>query len=301
VANNHYLQIYSNLITSGLFKADTIKKVLVFSTFFYALIFSQDLLFAGQAACPPQHINESARVNHVYDGDTVRLEDGRKVRLIGIDTPEVFSKKRAIASDIKDSGERAKAALQKQLKLTNNRVSLSYGKQRFDRYGRTLAHVFLSNGRNLQAWLISKGYAIAFTIPPNDKMSHCYIKQELLAQQSQSGIWQMTQYQVKRSYQLSGDVQGLHRLQGKVSRVLERKNRLSLILDEKVELNIYKEDLYLFNKYQLSQLQNKAIRVRGWVKRINRKSGSRKSEKNPIKYRMTLRHPDSLNVDKVIH
>ena len=279
----------------------TIKKVLIFSTFFYACTVFPGLSFAGQMACPPPRIDESARVNYVYDGDTLQLEDGRKIRLIGIDTPEVFSKKRAIASDIKDSGERARAALVQQLKLAGNHVSLLYGDQRFDRYGRTLAHVFLTNGTNLQAWLIARGHAIAFTTPPNDKMSHCYRQQEQLAQASELGIWQMTQYQLKHSYQLSGRVQGLHRLQGKVSRIIESKGRFTLILDEKVEINIYKPDFHNFNKYQLDNLQNKTIRVRGWLKNKKIKKAKHTAKNTQMKYSMTLRHPDSLNVNKVIH
>ena len=57
-------------------------------------------------------------------------------------------------------------------------IGLAYGNQRLDRYGRTLAHAYLPDGLNLQAWLIEQGHAIAFTTPPNDRMSDCYRQRE---------------------------------------------------------------------------------------------------------------------------
>ena len=297
MANSYYLLIYSGLIQSGLFKAVTIKKVLIFSTFFYALLLFNTISHAQEIHCSPKRISESGVVKRVYDGDTLQLEDGRKVRLIGIDTPEIFSKKRAIASDIKSSGERARVSLLQQLATSKNRISLSYGAQRFDRYGRTLAHVFLPNGKNVQAWLISEGYAIAFTTPPNDKMTNCYRRLELVAQQKKRGIWQMSQYQVKQSHQLSKKSQGFHRLQGRVSRVRVSRNKVTLVLDDKVDINIYKENIQNFNAYLLNNLQGKNIRVRGWIKHKKVHVGKPSEKKTGHLYSMTLRHADSLTLN----
>ena len=47
------------------------------------------LLSSSTYACPPDHIDARDRVAEVYDGDTVRLIDGRSVRLIGLDSPEI--------------------------------------------------------------------------------------------------------------------------------------------------------------------------------------------------------------------
>lgn len=297
MANNHYLLIYPGLIQSGLFKAVTIKKVLIFSTFFYALILFNSASYAQEIYCSPKHINESAVVKTVYDGDTLQLDDGRKVRLLGIDTPEIFSKKRAIASDIKSSGERARVSLLQQLATSKNRVSLSYGAERFDRYGRTLAHVFLPDGKNLQAWLILEGYAIAFTTPPNDQMTHCYRRLELVAQQAKRGIWQMSQYQLKKSHKLSKKSQGFHRLQGRISRVSVNRNKVTLVLDDRLDLNIYKSDMKNFNAYQLNELQGKNVRVRGWIKHKKTHADKHKGEKSGNLYAMTLRHADALTLD----
>lgn len=289
--------IYPGLIQSGLFKAVTIKKVLIFSTFFYALLLFNSESNAQEIYCSPKLINESARVKMVYDGDTLQLEDGRKVRLIGIDTPEIFSKKRAIASDIKSSGERARVSLLQQLAMSENRISLSYGSERFDRYGRTLAHVFLPDGKNLQAWLILEGYAIAFTTPPNDQMSHCYRRLELVTQQAKRGIWQMSQYQLKQSHQLSKKSQGFHRLQGRISRVSVSRDKVTLVMDDRLDVNIYKSDMKNFNAYQLNNLKGKNVRVRGWIKHKKARGGKHNGERSGNLYAMTLRHADSLTLD----
>lgn len=270
-------------------KVQLLKKALIYSAFFYVLFST-----VQAAVCPPQHIDESVRVNYVYDGDTLQLEDGRRIRLLGIDTPEVFSKNRPISEEIKLSGERAKTALQQQLNRSDQRVSLAYGQQRFDRYNRTLAHVYLPDGKNLQAWLIAQGYAIAFTTPPNDRMSYCYRQQEELARKSRLGIWAMPRYQLKRSHQLKEASQGFIRLQAKVTRIRQNNRRLTLFMDGNLEVNIYKHDLFNFNAHMLSNLENKNVQLRGWL----RLKKSDNESQNAPRFIMTLRHPDSI---KVIH
>jgi micrococcal nuclease len=76
------------------------------------------------------------RVKTVYDGDTVVLEDGRKIRLWGITTPEVQHKDKMADA----GGEDAKAWLINKLK--HARVRLEFDFQKTDKYGRTLAHLF---------------------------------------------------------------------------------------------------------------------------------------------------------------
>jgi len=273
-----------------------LKKALLFSAFFYALIFSAFAVShakAGRASvCPPQQIDESVRVNYVYDGDTLQLEDGRKVRLMGIDTPEIFSRHGHIAEDIKHSGEQAKATLKQLLLQSKQRVGLAFGPQRFDRYQRTLAHVYLPNGKNLQAALISQGRAIAFTTPPNDSMSDCYQQQEALAIKQKLGIWKLPQYQLKRSGELTRSSDGFHRLQGKVTRIWQSHNRLTLFLDNRVEIKIRRFDLPNFNAHMLGSLENKNIEIRGWL----HLKKSAKGEHNKPEFIIRLRHPDAIKV-----
>jgi len=273
-----------------------LKKALFCSVFFY--VFAPATAFSAPGAdsprCPPQRIEQSARVNYVYDGDTVQLENGRKIRLIGIDTPEVHSRKHSIPADIKAQGHAARDTLQSLLNRSSRRVQLAYGQQAQDHYGRTLAHVFLPDGTNLQAELLARGHAIAFTTPPNERMSDCYRSQEQRARQQQLGIWQLPQYQIRHTQQTLDKLDGFHRLQGQVTEVTQSKSRIRLQLGPQIEVNIYKNDWVNFSLHQLLNLQGKTVRVRGWVKPVKHSS---KTADTPPRYRLTLRHRDALTED----
>lgn len=271
-----------------------LKKALFFSAFFCACELLCATASVASNDCPPIKIHDSTRVKHVYDGDTIQLEDGRKVRLIGIDTPETFSRKHTIPADVKKQGEVAGRALRQQLAQADNRVSLMYGEQRNDHYRRTLAHVYLPDGKNLQAWLIRQGYGIAFTTPPNDRMSDCYRQLEQQAQQAKLGIWAMPRYQPKSSTQLEANSQGFHILKGRITDAWQSQSRVSLLLDGRVELRIYKNDLTNFNQYMLQNIKGKNIQVRGWLKSRSKKTNST----TPVRFSMTLRHEDSMALQK---
>ncbi len=279
---------------SLLVRLSLLKKVLIFSAFFYAQILNASPVFASGAECPPPRIDESVKVRKAYDGDTLQLRDGRKVRLIGIDTPETYSRKRQIPVDIQKQGKVAHAALQALLEQSDYRLGLTYGVERFDRYGRTLAHAYLPDGRNLQAWMISRGYGIAFTTPPNDRMSDCYQKQEMVAEQAGLGIWQMPQYQLKTPYQLTRESSGFHRVEGVVTDIWQTSKHLTLLLNERLELRIYKEDLKNFDLYRLKNSRSQKIQVRGWIRYLKQKQKHAQQER----YRMTLRHSDSIKLQK---
>ncbi len=67
-------------------------RALPWSALFIACLLSSAGVRSQAASCLPDRIDETARVEWVYDGDTIRLADGRKLRLIGIDTPELGRK-----------------------------------------------------------------------------------------------------------------------------------------------------------------------------------------------------------------
>ncbi len=260
------------------------KKVLIFSAFFYVQGISSQAL----ADCPPSRIDQTVQVRHVYDGDTLQLSDGRKVRLIGLDTPEIHSKKRPIPAAIKAMGVTARKALISQLDASDWRIGLAFGMQAKDHYGRVLAHAYRADGQNIQASLIEQGLAIAFTTPPNDRKSPCYREHELRAQQLNLGIWSMPAYQLKTSFQLAPSSHGFHRLKGRVTDQWEGRNKLTLLLDGRVRLKIYDDNRANFSGHMLQQLNGKMIEVRGWLK----------PRKGKHPWSMVLRHPDAMTLQK---
>lgn len=120
----------------------------------------------------------------VYDGDTltVRLaqspEKPVKVRLIGIDTPEL---------KVGEFGEAARNYL-RSLSLGQD-VKLVYDAERFDKYGRTLAYVYLKDGTFINASLLEKGYARVMVIPPNTAHREEFDNIQENPTEKHTGIW----------------------------------------------------------------------------------------------------------------
>lgn len=116
-------------------------------------------------------------VARVVDGDTLQLESGERVRLLGINAPErgQFYFEEA-TSRLEELVEGKKVKLEKDIE----------GK---DRYGRLLRYVFLK-GQNINVKLIREGYAHVYVIPPNVKYEEELRKAEEEAKAKGKGIWQ---------------------------------------------------------------------------------------------------------------
>src|SRR3954454_7950734 len=118
-----------------------------------------------------------ARVVRVVDGDTVEIEfDGERedLRLIGVDTPETVKPD----SPVECVGAQASAFTHRE--LDGREVTVVFGVERRDRYGRLLGYLRLE-GRLFNAELVSRGLARTLTIPPNDRFAPLFERLELVA------------------------------------------------------------------------------------------------------------------------
>jgi micrococcal nuclease len=115
------------------------------------------------------------------DGDTLWLSGVGKVRLIGVDTPEVFGEAECF-------GREASAFVRRLLPL-GTRVEYSLGVERRDRYGRALAYVYTADGRFLNLLLVQRGYAQPLTIPPNDRFAGRFVAAARRAREAHVGLW----------------------------------------------------------------------------------------------------------------
>lgn len=140
--------------------------------------------------------DESSYVERVVDGDTLKLSNKDKVRLIGVDTPEVhYSDK--LLRDSKKSGKDIKAiqALGKKASdftgnlCANKKVRLEFDVEKHDRYGRLLAYVYLEYGTFVNAKIIEEGYGQVMTIPPNVKHADHFRDLERKARDNKKGLW----------------------------------------------------------------------------------------------------------------
>jgi micrococcal nuclease len=136
-------------------------------------------------------------VSRVIDGDTLQLEDGERVRLIGIDTPEVHEsdklyrdaqRSRRDVNTIKELGRKS-WDFTRQL-VESKRVSLEFDIERRDKYQRLLAYVYLKDGLFVNAEIIKRGYANLLTIPPNVKYADLFRQLYQEARQDRRGLWQ---------------------------------------------------------------------------------------------------------------
>ena len=257
---------------------------------FIASLFFASPLLARE--CPADRIHETATVETVVDGDTLRLTDGRLVRLIGINTPELSRK--GIPAD-EPFARQAKLAVE--LLLSDSRyeggmsVGLQYDAERKDRHGRTLAHVYLQDGRSLQADLLSNGLAAHIVVPPILGNRKCYRDAELEARESQDGVWSSV-FQPVPVESLSRDTKGFRLISGRVINVGESRQSIWLNFPrrpgegrrEGITIRVPRKDLGYFKQWQPAKLKNKKIIVRGWI--------------YPYKKQLVMRasHPSSIEI-----
>lgn len=138
----------------------------------------------------------SGIIVRVVDGDTYCIdlenvkgdeEKGTKVRIIGVDTPESV----APAEYRKDNTEEGKTVsdvVKSKLK-EGSTVLVEFDAQREDKYGRTLAYVYMSDGKMVEDWLLESGLANVATYPPNVKYADHFQELAHEAWENKVGLW----------------------------------------------------------------------------------------------------------------
>jgi len=227
--------------------------------------------------CEPARIDEAAAVKMVVDGDTLELTDGRRVRLIGINTQELRHRDRGEEPLAREALEQ----LERQV-APGDTVGLEYDRQRRDRYGRLLAHVYRSDRTNVQAELLDAGYAFTLIVPPNLAHLGCYGKAEDSARADRRGIWRIPDFAPLRAVDLHRGDGGFKRVEGRITRVRERRNDIEIELDGKLLLLVEGRDLKYFGHADFSCWRDRTITVRGYVIARGRRLV------------MPLRHPEAV-------
>ena len=231
---------------------------------------------ATASACPAATTGERTKVAYVYDGDTVKLNDGRRLRLIGINTPEVGKQDQ----QNQPLAMAARSALQNLLDTHNNTLLLQPGQQDHDHYGRLLAHVFLEDGMNVAARLLQQGLATTLVVPPNTWGTHCYQNIENEARADRKGLWALPDYQPRPARTLPLETRGFRIVQGQVSALRDSRYTLWVDMEGPLVLQISKKDLVNFDS--LESLPGQQVEARGWIKQ----------DRDGL--RMKVRHPAAL-------
>ncbi|OGR31022.1 MAG: hypothetical protein A2139_08495 [Desulfobacca sp. RBG_16_60_12] len=155
----------------------------------------------GEPSAPPQ----AALVVRIVDGDTLMLEGGIKVRVLGIDAPEM--EKDGQPADF--LAHQAKAALAEL--ILNRTVSLSYDRLRYDHYGRLLAYLFLPDHTLVNTELVRRGLARVYFIAPNLRYQKDLLTAQQEAIEARRGIWRQMLKQDEPFYLGNRNTLRLHR------------------------------------------------------------------------------------------
>lgn len=122
-------------------------------------------------------------VQRVVDGDTLVLQGGTRVRLLGVDTPETKHPHKPV----EPLGPEAAAFTRRHVE--GRSVTLQFDRERRDRYRRVLAYVFVGDWF-LNEELIRAGYSRAETrFPFSNRMKKRFRAAEAEARENRRGIW----------------------------------------------------------------------------------------------------------------
>lgn len=115
-------------------------------------------------------------MREVIDGDTIVLQDGQKVRYLGINAPEHGQ---PYAREATNFSRRLVSGLS---------VRLEFDKVREDRYGRLLAYVY-QGSIMVNERLLAEGWAHIFSMPPNTRYAERFLQVQEQAKKARKGMW----------------------------------------------------------------------------------------------------------------
>jgi micrococcal nuclease len=141
-------------------------------------------------ACSERGLDRSTggtTVVRVVDGDTVEVREAGRggvvdVRLIGIDTPE------SVAPGQPVECHAVAASRYTTRRLAGASVRLEYDVERHDRFGRTLAYVWIGD-ELFNETLVREGYAVVTTFPPNVRYVERFVEAQREARRAGAGLW----------------------------------------------------------------------------------------------------------------
>lgn len=229
---------------------------------------------SGDCELQPGPVRTVARV---LDAETVQLDDGREVRIIGALAPRARD---AVANPGEWPAEQEAIAALTELVLGHS-VKLAYGGGRRDRYGRHLAQLFVEkDGESqwVQGWMLANGHARFYGLFDNFSCAQELRAQEAQARTQRIGIWSVALYRPKpaANAQISMALRSSYQIvEGRIANVSRTKSAVYLNFgqDWKTDftIKVAKSTLSANAAWAagLEGLQGKSIAVRGWIERGN--------------------------------
>jgi len=227
------------------------------------------LLLALHAAWPAQAAG--ARVASVVDGDTLTLDDGRTVRLAGIEAA-----KPPPGREEERRWPLAEGATQALAELALGR-GVELRSAVTDRYGRVLALVLRDDGTWLQDALLKRGFARVHTRPDARERAAEMLAAEAEARAAQRGIWRTRVYAVRPAdpAELRRDRDSFQIVEGRVQHAARVRDQIYLNYGEDwrtdVTVRVGRDAARAFARALIDPLSfaGCVLRVRGWITERN--------------------------------
>jgi endonuclease YncB( thermonuclease family) len=201
-----------------------------------------------EASCDYSGPLEDIVIRSVIDGDTLLLNDGRKIRLLGINTPEM-----GFGGEENQPYAAAAKAYVESLWQAKRRAKIAVGHQGKDRYGRVLAHMFFDE-ENVVEHLLAKGWGFSNARPPDLELSDCYADIAAKAQQTNLAVWSNSAFYSDSQSDLS---KGFTVLSGNLVEVNVSGHSWWLRLDGNAVLLIDKASQAYFSRLDLHAMLGK--------------------------------------------
>lgn len=158
----------------------------------FALLWLLLLSATGAQAGTLSIIGQSRWVSvaYIFDGDTFRTRSGERIRLLGINTPEVAH------NDQREQAYAREAKRRLTQLIMGKSVQLQLDREKRDKYGRTLAQVYLRDGRWVNNILVTEGLAHVYTFAPNFHWADALLRTEQAARRDMRGLWKSTRFRI---------------------------------------------------------------------------------------------------------
>jgi micrococcal nuclease len=225
------------------------------------------LLLIFSCAAPDDY--SRIKVIQVIDGDTVRLANGKLLRYIGIDTPEIKIKKHNHFTYAPQPYALEAKKINKQL-VENKFVRVEFDIQKTDVYGRVLGYCFVDD-IFVNAKLLEDGFAVLYTVPPNVKYADTFVKMQRKAREAKNGLWGA--YETITAEEASRHLNQIRTVKGQVKRIRQTKRCVVLGFGDSQKGGftavIFKNSLALFYDKGIDPLvyyKGKIVEVTGKIK-----------------------------------
>jgi endonuclease YncB( thermonuclease family) len=226
---------------------------------------------APLGAAPALEQGGEAACVEVIDGDTLVLDDGRQVRLVGIQAPKLPLGRPGFQAW--PLAAEAKAALE--ALALGQLLTLAYGGRRLDRHGRALAHLHDASGRWLQGELLRRGLARVYSFRDNRALIPEMLALEGAARAARRGIWGDPFYRLRTTEEAARHVDTFQLVEGRVldAAVVRGRAYLNFGPDWRTDFTatISPKDRRAFDRGGVDPLAfaDRRVRVRGWIKSYN--------------------------------